>query len=129
MFTGTVPTHNTEGVAKLRLATLDSLDGRTKAARLARALVDNIESDLGGADCLSAGERQLAQRAGVLAAMLESQEAAWLAGDKFNLTDYLASINAQRRVLESLGLQRRSRDVTPDLQTYLASRTSEASAA
>lgn len=128
MYTGTVPTHNTEGVAKLRLATLDSLDGRTKAARLARALVDNIEADLGGADCLSAGERQLAQRAGVLAAMLESQEAAWLAGDKFNLTDYLASINAQRRVLESLGLQRRTKDVTPTLGEYLQRRASEASA-
>lgn len=127
----TTPSHNTEGAAKIRLTTLGDLDQRTKAARLARQVADDITSDLGGADSLSAAERQLAQRAAMLSVLVESQEAHWLQGEPVNVTDWLASVNCLRRVLESVGLQRRNRDVTPSLTQYLQRRasTSEASAA
>lgn len=104
---------------KSRLLTLDSLDGRTAAAKLARGLIGAIESDLGGADALSAGERQLVQRAAILGAVAEDSEARWMAGEPIDSAAYLATINAQRRVLATLGLGRRSRDITT-LAQYLA---------
>ena len=52
--------------------------------------------------------------------LIESCEARWLAGETVELADYLAAINAQRRVLATIGLERRPRDVTPDLKTYIA---------
>lgn len=107
------------GNGKLRLLTLNSLDGRTAASRRARDLIAEIESDLGGSDCLSAGQRQLVQRAAVLGALIESYEATWLAGKKTPIETYLSTINAQRRVLTTLGLERRAHDVTPSVGAYL----------
>ena len=70
-------------------------------------------ADLGGADRLSEGSRQLVQRAAVLGAYIENCEARWLGGEVVDLSDYLAAINAQRRVLATIGLDRRARNVTP----------------
>jgi hypothetical protein len=102
-----------KATGKLRLLTLGHLDGRTAAARRARELIEAIQKDLGGGDRLSEGERQLVQRAAVLGAYIESCEVKWLGGEAVDLADYLAAINAQRRVLATIGLERRSRDVTP----------------
>lgn len=116
---------------KLRLLTLDHLDGRTAAARRARELIDAIELDLGGADRLSEGSRQLVQRAAILGTFIESCEARWLGGTAVDLADYLAAINSQRRVLATLGLERRAREVAPSVSEYIASTATdeEASAA
>jgi glutathione S-transferase len=105
---------------KLRLLTLGHLDGRTAAARRARELIEVIQTDLGGGDRLSEGERQLVQRAAVLGAYIESCEVKWLGGEAVDLADYLAAINAQRRVLATIGLERRARNVTPSVAEYVA---------
>jgi hypothetical protein len=118
-----------KAAGKLRLLTLGHLDGRTAAARRARELIEAIEADLGGGDRLTEGSRQLVQRAAVLGTYIESCEAQWLAGEAVELADYLAAINAQRRVLATIGLERRARDITPDLGSYIARKTAEASAA
>lgn len=122
----TIPARTNSDKGKVRLLTLDSLDGRTRSARLAKSLVETIEDDLGGSDRLSIAERQLVQRAAVLGAILESQEAAWLAGDGIDFNTYLPALNAQRRVMESLGLQRRQHDVTPSLSDYLRGKGGDA---
>ena len=109
---------------KHRLLTLEHLDGRTRAAQRARELIAAIELDLGGASNLSTGERQLVQRAACLGAYVESCEVNWLGGAAVDLDEYLSAINAQRRVLATLGLQRRSRDVTPDPLDYARERAS-----
>lgn len=105
---------------KRTLLTFDQLDGRTVAAKKAKALIAELESDLGGADRLSAGEREIVQRAALAAAMIEHMEAAWLSGTGLDVTAYNALVNNQRRLLETLGLKRRPRDVTPDLADYIA---------
>jgi hypothetical protein len=97
--------------ARYRLVTLDHLDGRTHAARRTRDLIGAIESDLGGHDNVSEGERQIVMRAGVLGALIENFEAQWLAGERIELSEYLAAVNCQRRLLECVGLRRRPRDV------------------
>jgi hypothetical protein len=58
------------------------------------------------------------QRAAVLGAIIESDEVRWLSGDKIAVELHLSAINAQRRVLDTLGLKRRPRDVTPTLAEY-----------
>jgi hypothetical protein len=104
---------------KLRLKTLNQLDGRTFASRRARELIAAIENDLGGSDAMTEGLRQLVQRAAVLGALIESNETAWLAGDAVDLNTYFQAINSQRRILSTLG----TRDVTPPLAQYLAERS------
>jgi hypothetical protein len=96
--------------AKTRFLTLADIDGRTLAAQRARAIVAGIEADV-GLD-LSTAERQLAQRAGVLGAIAEDREARWIAGEQFDPVTYCTIVNAQRRVLETLGIKRQPRDVT-----------------
>jgi hypothetical protein len=111
----------TKAAGKMRLLSLDRLDGRTIACRRARQLVERIEADLNLAGGLSEGTKQLIQRAAVLGTFIESCEAQWLAGQEVVLGDYLAAINSQRRVLATIGLERRARDVsTPTLEEIAA---------
>jgi hypothetical protein len=110
---------------KVRLLTLADLDGRTHAAKRARELIDAIHADLGGVDQLATGEQQIVQRASLLGCMAEDLEAKWLTGVSIDPAMLATLANAQRRLFESLGLQRRARDTTPTLAQYLA-RKSEA---
>lgn len=113
---------------KSRLLTLDNLDRRTAAYRETRKLIDEIEGDLGGSDRLSTGERQLVQRAAVLGAVLTDTESRWIEGEPVDLTGYCTIVNAQRRVLETIGLRRQPREV-PNLAQYLEAKAAETEAA
>lgn len=123
--TNVMPSKSPPDAGKVRLMTLGDLDGRTNAAKAARALIADLESDLGGADRLSAGERALVVRAAVTTAMLEHIEATWLSGGEMDVGAYTALVNVHRRLLTTVGLQRRPRDVTPDLAAYVASKVVE----
>lgn len=113
-------------LGKARLVTLDSLDGRTTAARNVRRTMAAITSDLGGDDNLSTAQRQLIQRAAVMDAMLEAFETAWLAGEPMSHDQYLPVANAQRRTLDSLGIKRQPRDTQPDLSSYVQAKAKPA---
>jgi hypothetical protein len=121
--TGTaLPRRSKTRQGKARLLTLDALDGRTAAYADARRLIETLSSDLGGEDQLSAGEHQLVTRAAMTGAIVADFEARWVAGQPVPLADYLSAVNVQRRVLATLGLQRRARDVTPDPLQYARER-------
>jgi hypothetical protein len=125
------PTKTAAG-GKMRLKTLDHIDGRTLAARRAHELIAGISRDLGGDDDasqLTEGERQLIQRAAILGAMIESNEADWLGGDAVDLSNYFMALNVQRRILVTLGLERRSKDVTPPTMDEIAQRIEDDEAA
>jgi hypothetical protein len=108
--TGYAATPSPKSSGKARLLTLGDLDRRTTASRRAAALIESFEQDLlNDGDRLGEGKRQLIQRAAVLGTFIESCEAQWLSGGSVELADYLAAINSQRRVLATLGLDRRSR--------------------
>jgi hypothetical protein len=96
----------------VRFLTLADLDGRSRAAARCRELVRDFTSDLGGDEQLSTAEKQLVQRAALLATCIEDFEVRWTLGQPIELPDYLATVNAQRRVLITLGLERRARDVS-----------------
>lgn len=106
-----------------RLLTLDHLDGRSRALRGAREIQQGIEDDLGGADHISTAQRVLAQRAAILTAVVEDAEVKWATSDPaFELDKYMSAVNCLRRVLASLGLERRAKDTGPSLQQYLEQR-------
>jgi hypothetical protein len=54
--------------------------------------------------------------------MLRDMEANWLTGRGIDLMAYTTLANTQSRLLKMVGLERRPRDVTPTLESYLASR-------
>ena len=103
---------------------LPDVDGRSTWARRARDLIELHIADLGGSDAISEAERSIVRRAAVLATELERMEKDFaLAGSASPaaLDLYQRTANSLRRLLESLGLKRRPRDVT-DLHSYLKER-------
>jgi hypothetical protein len=95
-------------------------DGRSTTARRFKDLVEDIAADLGGKDHLSEGQRQLIRRAAMLSAECERQEALSARGEaEFNCELYGTMCDRLGRLFGRLGLERRSRDITPDLKSYL----------
>jgi hypothetical protein len=103
------------------------IDHRSAWMRRLRDLINDHVSDLGGEDMISSSEMILVRRASMLTLQLEMMESRWaserdgVAGPK-SLELYQRATGALRRTLESLGLRRRPRDVTPTLDQYLAAK-------
>jgi hypothetical protein len=104
---------------------LAGVDGRYYWCRRYRDLIALHTQDLGGDDNISEGERAILRRAATLIIELEGLEMTFArkgASEPWQLELFQRTANTLRRLLESLGLQRRSRDVTPTLSEYLANR-------
>jgi len=98
-------------------------DGRSVTARRFRDLYEDIAVDLGGLDQLSEGQKQLIRRAAMLSAESERMEAQAARGEaEFNIDLYGMICDRLGRLFGRLGLERRPRDMTPDLRTYLAAK-------
>jgi hypothetical protein len=94
------------------------VDGRSTWARRCRDLISLHLSDLGGEDAVSEAERSLVRRVSVLTVQLEQLEQRFaLANGDASAKDldlYQRTAGNLRRLLQTLGLHRRSKDVTPD---------------
>jgi hypothetical protein len=109
-------------------ALLPGLDGRSAWIRRCKDVIEAHLSDLGGEDNTSAAERSIIRRASVMTVELERMEAVFaVAGEAKpeQLDLYQRTAANLRRLLESIGLQRRTKDVTPDPLEY-ASRSEHA---
>lgn len=107
---------------KVSLLSISDLDGRTNAAKTARAMRRDIIADLGGEDELSAIERALVDSVAISTAIIEDAQVRWLKGEPgVNLTEITTIANARRRDMQLLGVKRQMRDVTPSLDAYIAS--------
>ena len=93
-------------VGKLRPASLDDLDQRTLAARRARDLVAGLESDLGGSENLSTGQREICMRVAMCGVMAADLETRFLQGTDIDINAYSTLVSAQRRLATSIGLSR-----------------------
>ena len=105
--------------APCRLLTLESIDRRTAAYRETAQLIAEIQSDLGGAENISAAEKQMIQHASVLGAIANDMETKYLLGRPIDLVVLCRVLNAQRRAFDAIGYKRRQRDVTPTLESFL----------
>jgi hypothetical protein len=94
--------------------------GDTAWARRFRDVLAEITNDLGGADLLSEGQRQLARRANTISIMCEKLEGDAAAGAAINLEDYGKLTDRLGRCFQRLGIERRAKDVGPTLTEYLA---------
>jgi hypothetical protein len=96
--------------------------GRSTWARRCKELIADHLSDLGGESNTSTAERSIVRRAAVLTIALERLELGFATkGGEANAADldlYQRTAGNLRRLLESVGLERRVRDVTPDPLEY-----------
>ena len=105
------------------MALLPGVDGRSTWIRRCRDLVNEfINVHLAGADNCSPAERAIVRRIAVLVTELEILEAKFATNNEASseqLLLYGRTANTLRRLLLSLGLQRRQRDLNPTLDSLL----------
>ena len=102
---------------------LDGCDHRSARMRRLRDLIGMHVSDLGGEDACSAAELSIIRRASLLTLELEVLEGKFDAEGEASLKQlecYQRVAGSLRRLLESLGLKRRPRDITPEPLAYAA---------
>lgn len=104
---------------------LDRNDKRGPVARRFRDLVHEVTTDLGGPDQLSENQRQIVRRIASMSVWCESEEAKLADGKEFNIDQFQRTSNSLRRLCESIGLERKQRDVTPSLAEYLELKAKE----
>lgn len=95
-------------------------DGRGAWARRFRDLCALHIEDLGGSMVLSEAQGSLIRRAATLEVELERQEGLLAKGEEVDLDAYSRAAGHLRRILETLGIERRKRDVTPSLADLVA---------
>jgi len=99
-----------------RLLSLKDVDCRKGPTRVLLARARRMSRDLGGD--LSEAQQELVKRVAVLATLLEHFEARLLLGERVSVSEYVELLNAQRRILATLGMRRVPKDVTPDPLEY-----------
>jgi len=95
---------------------LPSIDGRSIWARRLRDLISLHTRDLGGFDNLSQAQLSLIRRAAALTVELEHLEEKFQVNGSATpdqLKIYQMATNTLRRLFETIGLERRPRDITP----------------
>jgi hypothetical protein len=89
------------------------VDQRSSIARRYRDLMHEAIADSGGLSECSQARLQLIRRLAALSVQLEALEAKLAEGAEIDITEYTALTSTLVRVISRLGLERRSRDVTP----------------
>ncbi len=105
---------------------LGDVDGRSREARRYRDVYAALIAHLGGEDHASEVKRHLAKRASALIVWAEVEEGRLAKGEELDVQTYTTAVNALRRLLGDLGLERVARDVTPPLSDYLEAKSQEA---
>ena len=88
-------------------------------SRRFRDILSEIVSDLGGADRLSEGQRQIARRCATLAIECEKIEGHAVAGGTIDLECYGQLTDRMGRAFQRLGLKRVPRNVMPSVAEYV----------
>jgi hypothetical protein len=100
-------------------------DGRSAWARRMRDVIVLHLGDLGGEDNVSEAEKSIIRRVAALTCELERMESLFAEFGEASpeqLDLYQRTAGNMRRLLEAVGLERRSKDVTPTLEEYLKSK-------
>jgi len=106
---------------------LPGIDNRCYWVRRVRDIIDRHTADLGGDDALSEAERSIIRRCGTLVAECERLERRFAQVPESGsvplaeLATYSMLANTLRRLLDMAGLEKRTHDITPTIDAYLAS--------
>lgn len=102
---------------------LNNADGRSIVYRRYREILASLVSDMGGDP--SEAQEQIARRAASLAIWCEQSDTDAANGKPIDIGAYTTASNTLRRLLESLGLERKARNVTPTIAEYAARKAAE----
>jgi hypothetical protein len=94
------------------------LDRRSLEFKRYEEVRSAVIRDLGGEDVVSTAEAQITDKAAFIAMKLEQMQIAALSGETIDLQRYGELTDRLRRLLESVGLSRRAKDITPSLAEY-----------
>ena len=97
---------------------LPGVDGRSPIARRARDIHEALTTDLG--NDLTEAQKQLVRRSTLLAVRCEEMERDAMMGERIDFELFGKAAERLRRLLTTLGLERRMRDITPTVDQYLA---------
>jgi hypothetical protein len=104
---------------------LPGVDGRSTWMRRLRDVISLHLADMGSEDGISEAEKSIIRRVATLTVELERLELIFALADgaKPEQIDlYQRTANSLRRMLEAVGLQRRSKDITPPTLDEIAQR-------
>ena len=110
-------------------AMLAGVDGRSIIARRYRDLCRAIFADQGGADQLSEARMQLIRRFAALAVQAEAMEARLANGEQIDIGEHALLSSTLVRIAQRIGIDRRSKNITPSLRDYLEAKSVEIEAA
>lgn len=98
---------------------LPNTDGRSAIARRFRDIASAIITDQGGVERLSEARVQLIRRFAAAAVIAEQMEAKLAAGEDINIVEHAQLASTLVRIAQRIGIDRRSRNITPSLKDYL----------
>jgi hypothetical protein len=101
---------------------LPGVDGRSPAARRFRDILANLASDQGGIERISEARLQLIRRFSAAAVLAEGLEARLLNGEAIEVSEHARLSSTLVRLVERIGIDRHSKDITPSLTDYLQKR-------
>ena len=96
----------------------NGVDGRSALARRYRDISAAMASDQGGADRLSEARTQLVRRFAAAACLAEDMEANMVLGKPIDLQEHATLCSTLVRLAQRIGIDRRSKNITPALKDY-----------
>ena len=99
---------------------LDGLDMRTGGGRRYREVFVSLSMHLGGNP--NAAEEAIMRRAAALCVWCERQEVDLAQGCDFDVSSFTTAANTLRRLLSDIGLEPKTKDITPSLAEYMSAR-------
>jgi hypothetical protein len=98
---------------------LPGVDGRSIVARRYRDIQSQIIADMGGADRCSEARVQLIRRFAAAAVLAEMMESRLANGEAIDAQEHAHLSSTLVRIASRIGLERRSKNITPTLRDYL----------
>jgi hypothetical protein len=102
---------------------LPNIDQRSMLARRYRDITTSILSDQGGLESCAEARLQLIRRFSAAAVIAEQMEARMVAGEPINIMEHAQLTSSMVRVAQRIGINRRSKNVTPTVRDYLEAAT------
>jgi hypothetical protein len=102
---------------------IPGVDQRSPWIRRCKDIIREHIADKGGIENCSAAEKSIIRRAAVLTTELEMLEQKFALAGEAEPTDldlYQRTANSLRRLLECVGIERRAKNITPNLSEYLS---------
>jgi hypothetical protein len=104
---------------------LPGLDGRSPGARRFRDLVNAFSADQGGVENCSEVKLGLVRRLAAASVLAEMLEVKAIAGELTEVSEFCNLASTTVRLSQRLGINRVAKNVTPTVQEYVRSITSE----